>query len=83
MCIKRLKHSKSPIHFLNLTQTQAAVHLRSKHKRAPEPTGRLTCAGAASYRLKKRKTNVVLHTEMSTMLPLTDVKLTSKAKCRE
>lgn len=44
-----LKHNKKVLK--EPTQTQAAAHLRSMHRRGPELTGQLKCAGAASYRL--------------------------------
>lgn len=50
------KLSKPDIRVLVVpTQTQAAVHLRSMHRREPGPTGQLKCAGAASYRLQREK----------------------------
>lgn len=71
ICIQRLK--QSPIRFLNLhnhlTQTQAAAHLRSTHRKGPEPTGRSVCAGAASYSLQERETTVVTHTHESNIPP--------------
>lgn len=50
-------------HDKELTRIQAVVRQTSMHRRGPELTGQLKCAGAASYRLWERETWSYTHSD--------------------